>query len=183
MLEQVNSLNIKLELINKLYNNFVENGLDQTSMRDLCKGTGVSLGSLYYWFDNKEDLVIETALFGFENIIEQFFKNDFDSFCDIKQVLYFACEKLYELKKPLRFIYQVALSPVYSKRMIEESSEIVLRLDNFVKGIIEKHSISYEKFIPIVMCFLSAIVRDVVWNEKKVLETQLEFLSSCIDRL
>lgn len=34
-----------------------ERGFDQTSIRDVANGTGISLGGLYYYFKNKEDLL------------------------------------------------------------------------------------------------------------------------------
>ncbi len=174
---------VKTELLTKLYNNFIENGLDQTSMRDLCKGTGVSLGSLYYWFDDKEDLVIQVALWGLGNIIRDFFDSDLEAFCDIISFFHGCSKKFEELKKPLRFIYQVALSPAYGPRFQKDSDELVDELDGLVNRIIRKFSLDYASFMPIVLCFLSAIIRDVVWDDKKALDVQFEFLIKSIENL
>ncbi len=183
MTKTVISLNTKTELLTKLYNNFVDNGLDRTSMRDLCKGTGVSLGSLYYWFDDKEDLVIQTALFGIEKILEQFLETDFDSAKDLRELLGICTLKFQELKNHLRFIYQVALSPVYGERMRKECQGTIARLDSFVLDITKRFSLNASDFIPIVSCFLSIVVRDVVWDDEGALELQLKFLLKCIEGL
>jgi AcrR family transcriptional regulator len=37
---------------------FRERGFDQTTMRDIAKGSGVALGAAYYYFDSKDALVM-----------------------------------------------------------------------------------------------------------------------------
>ncbi len=41
---------------------FVSNGLHKTSMRDVCKEAGVSMGALYVHFQNKEQLLEATVM-------------------------------------------------------------------------------------------------------------------------
>lgn len=39
---------------------FTEKGLDQTSIQEICSDAGVSIGSFYNHFDNKEGIIYET---------------------------------------------------------------------------------------------------------------------------
>ena len=41
---------------------FVSNGLHKTSMRDVCKEAGISMGALYVHFQNKEQLLEATVM-------------------------------------------------------------------------------------------------------------------------
>ena len=43
----------KSELSEKVFPYLVKLGLENISIRELCKGTGIAQGSLYYWFNDK----------------------------------------------------------------------------------------------------------------------------------
>lgn len=61
---------------------FLEKGFDAASMNDICRAAGVSKGTLYVYFDGKEDL--------FETLIEK-----------ERDRLFFGVERLLEGDKPL----------------------------------------------------------------------------------
>ncbi|GHG93470.1 TetR/AcrR family transcriptional regulator [Pseudodonghicola xiamenensis] len=48
------------QIINGAWKMFMEQGYDAASMNKICKAAGVSKGTLYVYFQNKEDLFVET---------------------------------------------------------------------------------------------------------------------------
>ncbi len=61
--------NIRLQTIfNAASEIFAEKGYHQASIRNIAKATGVSLGHLYYYFSNKEELLYKISLNCFESV-------------------------------------------------------------------------------------------------------------------
>lgn len=50
---------------------FAENGAEQTTMQEIAKAAGVGKGTLYRYFDDKEDLISSLIEMGFERLIAQ----------------------------------------------------------------------------------------------------------------
>ena len=48
-------------ILEKTFNYLVKNGLENITIRELCKGTGIAQGSLYYWFDDKTNIICEST--------------------------------------------------------------------------------------------------------------------------
>ena len=90
------SLHIRNKFLKMSFEHMSEFGLEQTSLRELCKNTGISSGSLYYWFNNKDELIIAAAEFGFDNISSRIFDCNFD---DIKNIKDFFDANMSRIKK------------------------------------------------------------------------------------
>ena len=51
----------KEEMLSKCFNYFVEYGLEGVTMRNLCDQTGIAVSSAYYWFGNKDNMLIQAT--------------------------------------------------------------------------------------------------------------------------
>ncbi len=61
---------------------FLEKGYMKASLRSICKKAGVTTGALYFFFQNKEDLlsaVVEETLKGLMEIIQSHFFREIDT--------------------------------------------------------------------------------------------------------
>ena len=61
---------IKEKLVSTAFEYLVENGLENSSIRDLCKAIGISTGSMYYWFDGKGNSFYDFSLIPGRNTSE-----------------------------------------------------------------------------------------------------------------
>ncbi len=52
------------------YNLFLQNGYTKTTIRKIIKETGVTTGTLYHFFKNKEDILATLMMEGFDNTIK-----------------------------------------------------------------------------------------------------------------
>ena len=71
--KEINSDIQEEQVLKKCFNCLVSYGLERTSMRDFCEATGLSTSSLYYRFENKDEIVIESAYLGLTNITKELF--------------------------------------------------------------------------------------------------------------
>jgi AcrR family transcriptional regulator len=48
----------KLNIIDKIYDAFIENDYNDVTIREITKRTGISIGSFYQYFDDKDDIYL-----------------------------------------------------------------------------------------------------------------------------
>ena len=159
---------IKEELMEKSFEYFSQNGLENTSLRDLCKGIGVSSGSMYYWFDNKEDIIITTAKYALEKSISDIFNVAVDGMMDFEgffEKVFIAIEKY---MPKLRFIYQVATSPYYGERLRKKSRQLYEGYEIYAHKLAETADVSVDVMRPVVYMFMSILLHYIIWNDSDI---------------
>ena len=55
---------IKKEILSKCFGYLARKGLEKASIKNLCEETGISSGSIYYWFKDKDETVLDSAEYG-----------------------------------------------------------------------------------------------------------------------
>ena len=174
---------IKKEILGKCFGYLVEKGLENASVKNMCEETGISSGSIYYWFKDKDEAVLDSAEYGLTVVTNKLFDYVFSHIDDVGNVLKTFPEKLMEYKKELRFIYQVTTSNQYGERM----RMIADRLDSVYVAYSEKlsKSLNYDskKLLPIVYLFISATLDYVVWEDEAKMEHELKAIYSFLDIL
>ncbi len=65
-LSQRRSRETRARLVEAARDQFVRRGFDETTVNDLCDAAGVTVGAFYFYFDAKEDLLLELASAGSE---------------------------------------------------------------------------------------------------------------------
>ena len=74
----------KNELSEKIFPYLVKHGLENITIREMCRGTGIVQGTLYYWFGNKTSIVCEATQYGLKTVTDEIFKYVFASLNDLK---------------------------------------------------------------------------------------------------
>lgn len=167
---------IKEELLSSAFRYLVKNGLENTSIRDLCKAMGISTGSLYYWFDGKDDIYINAAQFGLAQTAQKLFDFAFANLHDLKSLFDNFIPVIDDCKKEMRFIYQMATSPVYGDRMRQKADDLEGDYTRYIEQLSGVLAGSPEEWAPIVFMAISAVLDYVVWEDKAVTEMQFAYL-------
>ena len=174
---------IKKEILGKCFGYLARKGLEKASIKNLCEETGISSGSIYYWFKDKDEAVLDSAEYGLTAVTNELFDYVFSHIDDVGYVLKTFTQKLMEYKKELRFIYQVTTSNQYGERM----RTIADKLDSVYITYAEKLSKSLncdsEKLLPIVYLFISATLDYVVWEDKAKMEHELQAIYDILNVL
>ena len=64
-------------ILDSTFNYLVKHGLENITIRELCKGTGIAQGSIYYWFSGKQDLICEAAEYGLRKVVDKIFSDKY----------------------------------------------------------------------------------------------------------
>jgi len=175
---------VKNEFLKTSFEYLVQNGLENTSVRDLCKTIGISSGSLYYWFEGKDDIYINAAKYGLTKVTDYLFKKAFSALKemnDFKRFFDNALDYFDNVKKELRFIYQVATSPVYGERMRSTAGVLNESYEKYIEELSKLSNCPLEVLTPVVFLFISALLDYVVWEDRPVSKMQIDYLYGVLE--
>ncbi len=168
------------EFLEKIFPYIVERGLENVTIRELCKGTGIVQGSLYYRFPDKTSIVCEATEWGLKKVTDEIFDYVFASLDDLRGFFSNCLDEISKYKKELCFIYQLAASPVYGEKMRADGKELNFIYDKYIRRLSERLNCDEHTLRPLVYLFISAVLNYVVWDEKEKVQTQLEFIYSAL---
>lgn len=169
--------------LKKVFPVLVEYGLENITIRELCKKTGIVQGTLYYWFKDKTSIVCEAAQYGLKTFTDEIFDYVFASLDDLRG---FFSDCLYEVskyKKELRFVYQLAASPVYGEKIRADGKELNFIYDKYTRKLSSRLNCDEHTLKPLVYLFISAVLDYVIWDEKEKSQMQLEFIYSVLPKI
>ncbi len=169
------------EFLEAAFEYLVDNGLENTSIRDLCAGTGISSGSVYYWFDSKEKLFVEATEYGTERVLEKIFELASDNLADLKSFFDNCLKLMDEYKKHLRFIFQFATSNVYGERFRQNGDSLAVVYERYSKQLAMYFKCSEDEVRPLIYLFSATISNYVIWDDVEKTKVRFEYLFKLIN--
>ena len=173
MKENIDNTKKKNEIMENCFKCLVENGLEKTTTRIISSYTGLTSSSLYYWFTDKDTLVLESTRYGLDQIIEEMFTVVYTYLSDLSSIFNKVIECARAHRKDLRFIYQVATSPQYGEELRELAVTIPEAIDSFSIVLAERLNCDQERLRRVVHLTISVVLNDIVWE--KSCESQIQY--------
>lgn len=168
----------KSELSARIFPYLVERGLENITIREVCRGTGIVQGTLYYWFKDKTGIVCEAAQYGLKTVTDEIFEYVFASLNDLKGFFANCLDEISKYKKELRFIYQLAASPVYGEKIRKTGKDFNFIYDKYTHRLSLLLDCDEQTLKPLVYLFISAVLDYVIWDEKEKSQLELNFIYS-----
>ena len=132
-------------------------GVEQITTRNFSDEMGMATSSLYYWFKDKDELIVDATEFGLHYIVEKLFRYALDNIDDVE----YLCNEFYkiadEYKLELRLILQIVNSPRYGERIREHSGRLSRIYDAYSDKLTEAINVSYLDIRGTIDLFVSAI--------------------------
>lgn len=173
---------VEREFLEPSFKYLVKNGLENTSVRDLCKVMNISYGSIYYWFKGKDDIYISVVKYGTEKVADELFKMAFETMQNPRVFFDSFLESIEKYKNELKLIFQVASSPVYGERMREKVESFKEVYEIYIEKLAKITGCAPKEMEPIVYMLISVLVDFVVWEDYEVSKMQLEYLYNILDK-
>ena len=159
---------------------FSENGIDRTSIKKLAKAADINEASIYQYFKNKDDIIVECVRQYFSNIEDGLFPVVADPAKPLHERLAYVLSYSGEMAGPCNFVCQVIANPLYS-RMCEPI------IGGFLSGIravgdalSAESGIGQEEIMPIVFLYLGAVSMGRIINDDKTLLMQTDYLEGIL---
>ena len=167
----------------RIFPYLVERGLENITIREVCRGTGIVQGTLYYWFKDKTGIVCEAAQYGLKTVTDEIFEYVFASLNDLKGFFANCLDEISKYKKELRFIYQLAASPVYGEKIRKTGKDFNFIYDKYTHRLSLLLDCDEQTLKPLVHLFISAVLDYVIWDEKEKSQLELNFIYSALPEI
>ena len=173
----------KDEILDRIFTYLVGSGLENVTICKLCKGTGIVQGSLYYWFGDKTSIICEVTEHGLRKVTDRIFAYVFASLGNLRGFFSGCLDEIAKYKPELRFIYQMAASPVYGETIRRTGWSFNLVYDKYVSELAPLLGCDGELLRPLVYLFISAVLDYIIWDEHEKTQMQLEFIYSVLPQI
>ena len=171
----------KIELMEKCYECYAENGLNSVGIRGLAKACNTNPSVLYTYFDDLDDLIVQSTAYCMSKVEDDFMKespkNAEDVMRFIEEIPYWTARKH---GKKYRLMYQVYTHPKYiehGKRFFEGVNE---RYKEYAKQLEPKIGIPYNILTPLIFIFVRASVHYALFEDEYYLKSQMEVLRQSV---
>ena len=95
-------------------------------------GHGNCAGYAVLLFKDKTGIVCEAAQYGLKTVTDEIFEYVFASLNDLKGFFANCLDEISKYKKELRFIYQLAASPVYGEKIRKTGNDFNFIYDKYL---------------------------------------------------
>lgn len=161
---------------------FSESGIDKTTIKKMARAAGMSEASIYQYFKNKDEIIIDCVKLYFDNLQSEIFpvlKNEkFTMSQRMEKCLKF-CKKN---KAQEKFAIQVLTSPSYGKLCVPVLREFHRNLVPVCDAISKQQSLPKDSVYPFLLLFFSVLYSGGIVGDETALAVQVDFLQGMMER-
>lgn len=171
----------KVDIMEKCFDCYAEYGLSSVGIKTLGKACGISSGSLYTYFEDLDDLIVQAAAHCMSKVEEEFMEKAPQS---AEEIIPFIDEIPYRTAekhgKKYRLMYQIYTHPKYIEHGKKFFAGVNERCTEYAKQLESKIGIPYNVITPLIFIFIRACVHYALFEDEYYLKTQLEVLKYAI---
>ena len=173
----------KQELLEKCFELFVKQGLENTSLNELAAYCNVHKSTMYNYLESKDEIVIECAKMHMLELDNMFYKAFLNPRKTIKEMLQYGFTMIASEKSKLRFVYQVISSPLYGEQAQKELSSIYMKYIDYSEIFARIYSINRDELRPYFLLFVSTMHDYCMWGNEILVKEKLDFIFGKLDEL
>ena len=167
----------KKEIMQKCFECYCDNGLRNTGIKELGKYCGMTSANLYAYFDNVDDLIVQSTAYCMAKVEDEFMalapENPRDILRFIDEVPYWTAE---HHGKKYRLMYQVYTHPKYvehGKRFVKGVSK---RYTEYARELSPRLGIPVDILSGFIFIFVRAAVHFALFEDEYYMKMQMEAL-------
>ena len=167
----------KKEIMQKCFECYCDNGLRDTGIKELGKYCGMTSANLYAYFDNVDDLIVQSTAYCMAKVEDEFMalapENPRDILRFIDEVPYWTAE---HHGKKYRLMYQVYTHPKYvehGKRFVKGVSK---RYTEYARELSPRLGIPVDILSGFIFIFVRAAVHFALFEDEYYMKMQMETL-------
>lgn len=167
----------KKKIMQKCFECYCDNGLRNTGIKELGKYCGMTSANLYAYFDNVDDLIVQSTAYCMAKVEDEFMalapENPRDILRFIDEVPYWTAE---HHGKKYRLMYQVYTHPKYvehGKRFVKGVSK---RYTEYARELSPRLGIPVDILSGFIFIFVRAAVHFALFEDEYYMKMQMEAL-------
>ena len=166
----------KKAIVTTTWEYLLKTGLTNASIGDLCREAKLAQSSLYYWFENKDDIWISAGKYGLSKVVEALFAFTLNSTNNIRAFFDNLLDEVEKYKYELRLAIQITTSPVFGKRMRDKSKDFRLLYARYANEIIRIFGCTYDQAEIFIYSIIAYIIDYAIWDDAEKTQMLLENL-------
>ncbi len=171
----------KREIIKTTWDYLLEKGLTNASVGDLCREAGLAQSSLYYWFENKDDIWISAGKYGLSKVVDALLEFTFNHTNDISKYFDSLLDEVEKYKYELRLAVQITTSPVFGERMREKSKDFRLWYEKYAHKLISIFGCTYLQAEIFIYSIIAYVIDYTIWDDRDKTQMLLDNLRARIN--
>ena len=174
----------KTHIMIKCFECYAEHGFGSVGIKGLAEACGISSGNLYSYFENLDDLIIQSTEYCMSKVEEDFMAKAPDNASDlgrfIDEIPYWTAEKH---GKKYRLMYQIYTHPKYREYGKKFFVGVDYRYTEYAKQLEGKLGIPYQKLTGLIYILIRASVHYALFEDEFYLQSQIAVLKESIELL
>ncbi len=175
-MESFDIANKKKAIIDTTWQYLLKTGLTNASIGDLCRDARLAQSSLYYWFENKDDIWISAGKYGLSKVVDALFLFTLKYTSDIRTYFDVLLSEVEKYKYELRLAIQITTSPVFGKRMREKSKDFRKLYEKYANELISVFGCTYEQAEMFIYSIIAFVIDYAIWDDGEKTQMLLENL-------
>lgn len=167
----------KKEIMQKCFECYCDNGLRNTGIKELGKYCGMTSANLYAYFDNVDDLIVQSTAYCMAKVEDEFMalapENPRDILRFIDEVPYWTAE---HHGKKYRLMYQVYTHPKYVEHGKRFVNGVSGRYTEYARELSPRLGIPVDILSGFIFIFVRAAVHFALFEDEYYMKMQMEAL-------
>lgn len=155
----------KREIIHTTWEYLLDKGLSNASIGDLCRETKIAQSSLYYWFENKDDIWISAGKYGLSKVVDALFSFTLAHTNDIRGYFDTLLDEVAKYKYEIRLALQITTSPIFGSRMRDKSKDFRLLYEKFRTGFIRIFDCTPLQAEIFIYSIIAYVIDYTIWDD------------------
>lgn len=171
----------KISIMEKCFDCYAEHGFGSVGIKGLAQACGISSGNLYFYFENLDDLVIQSTEHCMSKVEEDFMARAPGSAAELEEFIdeipYWTAEKH---GRKYRLMYQIYTHPKYAEYGKKFFEGVNRRYTQYAKMLEAKIGIPYDITTPLIFILIRACVHYALFGDEFYLQAQLGLLKQMV---
>ena len=171
----------QIQIMEKCFDCYAENGFTSVGIKAIAKACGCSVSTLYLYFDNLDDLIVQSTEYCMTRVEDEFMakapKDVVDLWRFVDEIPYWTAKTH---GKKYRLMYQIYTHPKYREYGRKFFAGIDERYTEYAKSLEGKLGIPGEKIIPLIFILIRACVHYALFEDEFYMKSQIETLKEIL---
>lgn len=163
-------------IITTTWDYLLRTGLTNASVGDLCREAKLAQSSLYYWFENKDDIWISAGKYGLSKVVDALFAFTLAHTNDVRKYFDTLLYEVEKYKYELRLALQITTSPIFGERMREKSKDFRLLYEKYAEKIMEIFGCTHHQAEVFIYTIIASVIDYAIWDDGEKTQMLLENL-------
>ncbi len=172
----------KAEIMDTTWHYLLKRGLEHSYVGELCRETGLAQSSLYYYFENKDDIWISAGKYGLSKVVDSLFEFTFENTNNIDFFFGNLLNEAEKYKHELRLGVQITTSPVFGGRMREKANDFRLLYERYAGKLMGIFGCDYLQAETFIYSIIAYVIDYAIWDDREKTQMLLDNLHNRIIR-